>query len=170
MLILITSDNPGDGKDTVADYISEDLNCDILAFANDIKEIAYSLGWDGKKDNKGRQLLIDIGESAKKYDPYIWVKKELRKIDDKNKTYIISDLRYNVEYEYIKKVCEINNIKMIIIKVVRQQNIITDIVVNENQKQSKKMPYIFLIENNGSIYDLYLKIDGVIKQIKEELL
>lgn len=55
------------GKSTLADGICIACRPDrreepcIRAFADKVKEIARAMGWDGKKDDKGRRLLQLIG-------------------------------------------------------------------------------------------------------------
>lgn len=39
-----------------------------------IKQIAAQMGWDGNKDSRGRQLLIDIGDAGRRFDPHTWVR------------------------------------------------------------------------------------------------
>jgi len=75
-IILITG-HAGSGKDTTAEIIeaigsNDQVFTEVDSFANPIKEIAYSLGWDGNKDEKGRQLLIDIGRAGYLYLSHIW--------------------------------------------------------------------------------------------------
>ena len=68
--IFLISGKAESGKNTVADFIANyymksyiDKNNFIrgVAFADEVKSIAYNLGWDGVKDSKGRELLQQIG-------------------------------------------------------------------------------------------------------------
>ena len=67
------------GKTTTAELLKQRLKnqghaCVILAFAEPVKEIANYFGWDGKKDERGRKLLQQIGtDVGRNYNPSIWV-------------------------------------------------------------------------------------------------
>jgi hypothetical protein len=56
--------------------------CERFPFATGVKECALHLGWDGKKDLRGRTLLQDIGRVGRLYDENNWVNKTLNTIED----------------------------------------------------------------------------------------
>lgn len=95
------------GKDTFAQLVKEQLSWDIqrLAFADPIKRIARGMGWDNKKDGKGRQLLIDIGEGGRAYNPNIWVDIVGNEILDLPRSIpiVVTDVRRYNELEMLKK-------------------------------------------------------------------
>ena len=62
----------GSGKDTAAEALGE-FGYWKAAFANHLKQLAYEFGWDGKKDERGRALLQDLGMAARKYNPDFWI-------------------------------------------------------------------------------------------------
>ena len=75
--IFLISGKAESGKNTVADFIANhynSLNLDrnVLvrdyAFADEVKEIACRLGWDRRKDSKGRELLQQIGAWGRYYN------------------------------------------------------------------------------------------------------
>jgi len=66
----------GAGKSTVADMMKCELGCaEVLAMAKPIKDIAGIMGWNGKKDEKGRRLLQLIGTECGRECLYdnVWV-------------------------------------------------------------------------------------------------
>jgi hypothetical protein len=70
MKILMVSGHATSGKDTFVKYFMENTSatCKRFAFADALKEIAKELyNWNGEKDAKGRQLLIDIGQIGREY-------------------------------------------------------------------------------------------------------
>ena len=82
--IFLISGKAESGKNTVADFIANyymksyiDKNNFIrgVAFADEVKSIAYSLGWDGVKDLKGRELLQQIGAWGRYYNTDFWAQK-----------------------------------------------------------------------------------------------
>ena len=79
--IFLISGKAESGKNTVADFIAnhyKSLNLDrnVLvrdyAFADEVKEIACRLGWDRRKDSKGRELLQQIGAWGRYYNKDFW--------------------------------------------------------------------------------------------------
>lgn len=65
----------GSGKSYAAAII-KDLHPSYrqFSFAHEIKRLArYYMGWDGKKDDRGRKLLQDLGMAGRAYDPQLWV-------------------------------------------------------------------------------------------------
>ena len=69
MKIIIINGQPGVGKDlfvTFAQKNFEDVhNVSTIEY---VKEVAKMLGWDGKKDERGRRFLSDIKDALTRYD------------------------------------------------------------------------------------------------------
>ena len=119
--IFLISGKAESGKNTVADFIADyymksyiDKNNFIrgVAFADEVKSIAYSLGWDGVKDLKGRELLQQIGAWGRYYNTDFWVQKVNNSILDdivtlkdcmQNKIFCITDVRYPNEIERVQE-------------------------------------------------------------------
>lgn len=101
----------GSGKSTLADYLKVKLSAitdDILymPFARRVKEIALSMGWDGKKDEKGRRLLQLLGTECGRecIDPFIWSNYWLTTVLAKGPAFVIvDDLRFENEIYVIKR-------------------------------------------------------------------
>lgn len=80
MTVVTISGKAGAGKDTLASIIGEQLSArgytyHIAHFADLLKFIVKSwFHWDGKKDEKGRQMLQYIGTDViRKQNPDYWV-------------------------------------------------------------------------------------------------
>jgi len=105
----------GAGKTTLAEAVAKELSKQgitvlILPFAKPLKEFALRLGWNGKKDQKGRQLLqllgTDIGRNL--IDDNIWVKHWANEVEGfvakqnaKKIVVLCDDLRFNNEAKAI---------------------------------------------------------------------
>jgi hypothetical protein len=91
----------GSGKTSVADALVEKLPTAVkLSFATPLKELAIDLGWNGKKDERGRRLLQHLGTDVCRdcIDQDYWSKKMLSKISDTYAKYIvIDDARFDSE-------------------------------------------------------------------------
>ena len=79
--VILISGKAGSGKDTVAEKLKEikerdfGAKCVVVHYADYLKLIAkLYFGWDGKKDEKGRELLQWLGtDVARKENPDIWL-------------------------------------------------------------------------------------------------
>lgn len=164
MIILLCSPTTGAGKDEVAKYIATNFKFRIDAFANDVKQIAFLLNWNGRKDEKGRKLIIDIAESAKKYDPTIWVDRVIARMSNSiNKNYVISDYRYTIENKLIDKLNKTTPIVSIGIE--RDSRNEEFEFVKENQSEYNELKKNFVVKNNGSLDDLYKQIDEIMRKV-----
>ena len=80
MKIIQLCGKAGVGKDTFGAELKKQLEekgykCIHIAFADYLKFICQKyFGWDGKKDEKGRKLLQELGTDViRKTDPNFWV-------------------------------------------------------------------------------------------------
>jgi hypothetical protein len=103
----------GVGKSTFSgfalDYAKSHYNLEhsaIFPFAFGVKDVATRcFGWDGKKDDRGRELLQDVGKTGRAYNINIWVKKLLDKfygMEYYSDVVLIDDWRFPNEGQYIE--------------------------------------------------------------------
>jgi hypothetical protein len=98
------------GKDTVAQIAMQELqkrgvSCTHLAFASLLKKQAEAVGWDGKKDQKGRTLLQHLGDVAKEYhgnDYYAGNTLGEVLVDNEHNVFFITDCRFKEEVNLFK--------------------------------------------------------------------
>lgn len=170
------------GKDTVADYLVKNFQFKKLAFAAPLKEVcrilfnfddeqlygskkeeidyrwnitprnAYQyIGTDLIRHNM-KHLLPDIGNN-------FWVKLTIDNYhQNKNENTIISDVRFQNEIDAIL------NERGVIIKIIRPKNDNKD--EHESEKNITDLKGNYEIINDGSIEDLYRKIDIVLQNIQ----
>ena len=117
--VILICGKAGSGKNQFAEYLKEalDTNCGLskkssnVAYirgnAQSVKDVAIkSHNWNGEKDQKGRQLLLDITEEGYKIHPYYWEEETLTEAimyqlqNPTSKVLIIPDWRYEATYEY----------------------------------------------------------------------
>lgn len=115
VIVLISSNGYGQGKSTFAQYLKDKLIRNgyytiRLAFAGRLKEVAKFMGWDGKKDSRGRKLLQKLGtEVGREYDPEMWAKwVDIEIYKESNlgippTIVVIDDWRFKNEFDYFKK-------------------------------------------------------------------
>ena len=63
----------GSGKDEASKALIVSMGFKKLAFGDPIKKFCLDLGWNGKKDVRGRRLLQDLGQALRNYDIDYWV-------------------------------------------------------------------------------------------------
>jgi hypothetical protein len=168
------------GKDTSADYLVQKYNYEKQSFANPLKQCCkamFSLSdaqlndpilketpddrWFGATPrtilqfvgtNLFRNQLNEIMPNINK-DVHIYAFKNWYE-NNKNKKIVIADVRFLNEAEFVKQ----NN--GILIKINRNTKQPTDNHQSEIELQSIKCDYI--IDNNGTLEELYCKIDEII--------
>jgi len=172
----------GAGKTTSAKYIQQKLVGDfpssvqtfLFAFGSKIKSVANHFGWDGEKDEKGRRLLQEVGDIGRHYNPNIWINfvldeiikmKLVSDLFNKQRVYLVDDIRFEEEAEALKN-----------LEVVDQTFIIRmdrDTGSNDSHRSEHGMDnyngWDLVIDNNGTMEELYEKLDGVIKNLTKEV-
>lgn len=163
MIIMLSSRLPQQGKDTACDYIIKQYGGKRVSFADSLKNIASMIGWDGQKNEKGRQLLIDLGMIARKYDDSVWIKLAIEKIRTYVKegyTVIITDARFINEVKNIKSFFTRTNIIHI--------GISSDIIGDKSRENDEsqidfdKMIFDYEITTDTNKNNLYKQIDEII--------
>jgi len=111
------------GKDEVAKVLVEKYNFSRVAFADPIRKLLWDMnpivkdggftlqgivnayGWDAAKTQfpEVRRLLQDLGVGARtRLGDDVWVIAALREMDDPNKNYVVTDVRFENEATTIK--------------------------------------------------------------------
>ena len=162
-MIIGISGKMQSGKDTVADYLVKKYKFKRVAFADKLKEIAKDLFfWNGDKDNYGRKLLQDIGMKMREVKTDVWVNYILRTLnneDNREKDYIITDVRFMNEYELVKLG---GNYMWRINRDIKREG-----DVNNHQSEidlDNVTDFDAVIDNNGTLAELYAKVDILISE------
>ena len=140
----------GSGKDEAANGLYK-LGYYRVAFADRVKMLARSFGWDGKKDERGRALLQDLGMAARRYNPDTWV--EFVQFLEEDCKLVYTDVRFQNEADYIRSKGGI------IVRIVRPGIISGN---HESELKQADIPADIEIVNDGSIEDLHNKIRAIL--------
>lgn len=179
MKVILISGKARSGKNQLAEYLKEYLDVDhkgaicnktlIRGNAECVKEIAYSkYDWNGEKDSKGRQLLIDITNKGYAEDTYYWEKNTFlelisyKEFINKNCQFLIMpDWRYPQTLDYFKQVAD----NVITIKVTRPNlpKGTHEHHISENALESFNVQY--KVENNKDLDNL----KNIAKRIAKEI-
>lgn len=144
----------GSGKDTAAEALVE-LGYWKNAFAAHLKDLAYEFGWDGKKDERGRALLQDLGMAARKYNPNFWIEQipwPTKGSRGSRWPQVYTDVRFQNEADHIR------NHGGIIVRIVRP-----GVISGSHESELKQCEVAADIEivNDGTIEDLHNKIRAI---------
>ena len=136
------------GKDTVADFVEQQLDGVLrYSMATPVKEQAKFMGWDGKKDGPGRQLLIDVGMAGRRYDRDCWLKQAERHRYVWQHRYnymVIPDIRFENEADWVTQ-------NGILIRVYREG---VQQIDHQSEKELDDYLTRYVIQNNGTKDDL----------------
>ena len=157
-MVVTVSGKMGSGKDTVAEYLKEELEeagqtVLITHYADLLKYICKTfLGWDGKKDTAGRKLLQTIGTDVFRHsdenffcDFLVQVLKNLGWMWD---FVIIADARFQNEIKCMK-----SQFRTVSILVIRESRINGISCNSEHISERSFDDYEFdvLFENNAGV-------------------
>ena len=166
--IYVINGSGGVGKDTFVELIKKclqdrQLNGVLINFSSvdDIKRIAYELGWDGGKSEKDRKFLSDLKYLATEYNdfPFNCMKKMVHSFKaDEVSLVLFLHIREPKEIE--RAVAEFG-CKTILIKRDRVKHITT----NMADKNVFNYKYDFVIENNGTLDELRQKCNKFVEEI-----
>lgn len=146
------------GKDTFIDLFTEEFkNAGYstpvyrISSVDKVKEIAKSLGWDGVKDDKGRQFLSDLKDAMTAYNdaPFTYTVKSINSIRNATKGNAIIFVHVR-EPEEIKKYRDRSYSKAILVR----RDEVTDVFSNHADKEVFGYQYDFIVDNNGTLDDL----------------
>lgn len=174
----------GVGKSTVAEMIAQQTAYShILPFAKPLKDLARSIGWNGKKDAKGRRLLQLLGTDICRecIDPNWhtnkWVEeviKIVRQYDDPKTPIIIADdLRFLNEASTVHASCGK------IIRVVGRRNGIIKTPLDDlkdffrpkkhkSETEWTKILHDYWINNDCSRTRLQIQVTEIVRQIQND--
>lgn len=137
----------GSGKDTAALALIE-RGWNRVAFADALKVKALGMGWDGKKDARGRRLLCDLGMAMRAYDPHFWIHRT--HMARCGPPWVFTDVRFQNEADFIR------GLGGIIVRVIRE-----GLAVGDHESEAGQLA----IRSDQSIIN-----DGTIEGLQEQLL
>ena len=168
---IILSGHAGAGKDTVADFICENLKTKEYSvlkihYADLLKYICTKFfNWDGKKDEKGRTLLQTVGtDLVRKKNENFWIDFVLDcvKLFNMWDYVIIPDARFPNEIGRVK----LKGYEVLHIRVNRESNILTDKQrLHESETALDNIKPDIVIDNDATKEELKNLITEIISKI-----
>lgn len=164
-MIAIVNGTAGVGKTSfesmVCRLVGENKFGYIVSTIDFVKDVARKCGWDGTKTPENRKFLSDLKDLLTDWNdiPFKKVKEEVETIKyemevadlDPEKSIIFIDCR---EPKEIKRLCEELGAKSLLIRRATAEN---EKASNHADADVLNYNYDIVIENNGTIIDLYYK-------------
>lgn len=163
--MIILTGEAGVGKDTYADRLTaaaadDGISVHRITFARVLKDMAEKLGWNGRKDEKGRTLLQELGKLVKEYHGHeFFAEKAFEGVEPqegKENLFIVTDLRFLSEYYYVLTWAKQRNISCTVVRIDRDRDKNWTSSLTEEQKKD-------VSENNWKTIDpdILVHNDGV---------
>lgn len=181
-LAILISGKAGVGKTTFANYIWDywkrnppynPFIVKLMPFAYGVKYVAFAMGWDGNKDQKGRRLLQNIGKVGREYNDTVWADHLLKRLERELVVYpdaiIVDDWRFPNEGAYIKN-CGLFNVWTVRIFSPERESLKGTPEYNDISETSlpeEDWPYDFYERNLGTLDDLKKRAIEVAEMILE---
>ncbi len=169
MQVIMLSGKAQSGKDTVGLMITQYLTDYYrITFADELKRVAReSFGWNGLKDEAGRQLLQDVGNAGRKYDENRWIYPVYKKLYyaqlyDFNYG-IITDARYVNEVEYMKHKFNVTTVR--IERFGYDNGLTKEQRADEGETELDLYDFDYVVHNNGTIEDMRNEVEYIAKVV-----
>lgn len=167
------------GKNTFADYITDNFGHVQFAFGNGITEVINQYFPEAFANGKPRKHYQVIGQSFRELDENIWVNKALEELETHWNTFgdypvIITDLRQLNEYKVMK------SLGFTVIKVEAEEEVrlkriaaagdtcTPDQLNHDTELQADACPCDYLVTNNDSLEALYQQADFIMNELMGE--
>lgn len=170
-MIILISGKAEAGKTTLAKMIKNELGSPKtpvynLSFGSAVKYIAGQLGWDGKKDLKGRNLLQLLGDGVRAYNSGFWVKRMMVKIDQiygQHKEEGIEPIIIIDDARYINEITLLQELYPSVYKI-RIRRAGHESKLNEEQR---KHPSETELDGHLDMFDQFIFNDGTLEELQE---
>lgn len=173
------------GKDTVAEYFVNlidthfiETNSMVIGFSDGITDLLDTYIPDIFKEGKPRKAYQEIGQKLREFDEDVWINYALKTIELNEAVrpdthYIFRDLRQPNEAKTLKE------LGYTIIKVVADRSLRMDRAItnednfseedfqHETEKTIDLIEPDIIIENNGTLEDLYEEVEDILLSLIE---
>ncbi len=172
---LLLIGRAGSGKDTVAEYLIEKYGFRKHGFADKLKEVALELFPDIYLYNqdKKRSLLQQLGVKLREINENVWVDYLLRKIGVYAQKLVITDCRFQNEYDILTSKHGFIPVKVNCDDRVRAERLyqrdgrrMTPAEMGHISEQLN-VPCDYHLNNNFAVESLHLQIDKMIQEVKQ---
>lgn len=140
----------GAGKDTLIGYTSEEFAVKNVSSIDPIKNIAYTIGWNGEKDEKARKFLSDLKKITTDFNEYA-----LNYILDKQQSFLSGPEEIMFvhirEAEEIEKFVQRSRGRTVTLLIKPRDELIDKHYGNVSDDNVENFNYDFVFKNNHSL-------------------
>lgn len=166
--VVVINGRGGSGKDTFISYCQKHYQEIInISTIDEIKSVARTIGWNGKKDEKGRKLLSEIKRILKEYNdkPYREISKKINSIIENDRSSFLSNkftilFVHSREPEEIARLVEDFNASTLLVN-----SSLKITLGNNSDDQVEQYVYDYVIKNDRTKKDLEKEAKSFIKGI-----
>lgn len=162
--IFVINGSGGAGKDTFISLVEKYAKTLNYSSVDAIKNIACEkLGWDGKKDEKGRKLLSELKRISSEYNdaPFEYLRNCVKEFEKSDYEFCFIHIREPEEIERAKK--EFDAITVLV-----KNEKVAKITTNDSDKNVDNYCYDSIILNNGTVSDLNIYAKLFVYEFKKE--
>lgn len=180
MITILLSAKAGSGKSTVADHIRKHINniqgldATVVPNADGVRAVLYNVfNWDGVKDDKGRELLVNMTDIGYTYDKYFWERKTLKnytilkgvKTDLVEDFLIIDDYRYETTKEFFSMYS-----KVVVVSLERDNVAVTydKSIVKDSEELHLSIVPDYILDGNCELRELDKRTKELVDVIIED--
>ena len=147
--IVVINGMGSSGKDTFCEFCNGVVSIMNISSVDKVKEAAIILGWDGGKSEIDRKFLADLGYLSTEYNDgrYSYINEKIKEFQNSECEILFIHIR---EVNFIERMKNDFNAETLLI---RNENV-PNIQSNEADANVFNYEYDFIIDNNGSLYDL----------------
>lgn len=168
--IFIINGSGSSGKDTVVSMFAEKLSVRNTDSVLPVKNAARVLGWDYGKSEEDRLFLSRLKELSDRHfnTSYTHVTKSINNFVQNNEEVMFIHIREpkNIEnvLSYIEKLKLKHDVECYTLLVTNKN--VEEITSNTSDASVHEYIYDYLIENDGTLDDLRIKVNELIKEIE----
>lgn len=159
MVYLAFGSQAGVGKDSAADYLIRTYGGKKMAFAFPLHKIQTYVQQElGFKVQKDRAFLQLLGDWAKSVNPTVFVDNLLQKVSEEKDNMLVTDVRYEAEFNALKKE------GFILVKIDRKNREVfldNKVGLHSSETSLEDAPWDYVVSNNGTLEELYPKLDRI---------
>jgi hypothetical protein len=148
------------GKSTAAEYLEREYGGARLSFAAALKQNAYEYGWDGKKDDRGRKFLQELGRVVREYNPEYWVEQAALPM---HTNIYLDDLRFENEVAVLKN----NGFVIVYIQPFGLSDVDAEWRKDPSEQFNPEWADITIASHIGNLHDFKLTLDALVKLIED---
>jgi len=168
-VIVVINGGAGVGKDTFISFFGKYVPTAYIHIADFAKTIARSIGWNGRKDEKGRRLLSDIKVAIDNYNDG-----NFNKICEETEKFLSDHSEYAGKqclYIAMREPADIERFqaKYKATSLLIVNNNVTPITSNIGDAGVSGYNYDYVITNNGSLEALDYKAEDFAKNILQRM-